>query len=84
MPTVATGTPPGICAVESRASSPPRVEPASGTPITGSTVCAASTPARWAAAPAPAMSTRIPRASAPLTYCSTRAGDRWAEATVIS
>ena len=48
-----------------------RVEPvagwsrSSGTPITGSVVCAATTPARCAAAPAPTMNTAMPRAGAP-------------------
>jgi hypothetical protein len=35
-----------------------------GTPITGSTVCAAMTPARCAAPPAPAMITCMPRLAA--------------------
>src|SRR5262249_35406099 len=39
-----TGTPGGICTAERRASSPPRLLPVSGTPITGRSVCAAATP----------------------------------------
>ncbi len=35
-----------------------------GTPKTGSAVLAASMPGRWAAPPAPAMITRIPRSRA--------------------
>src|SRR6185437_5822705 len=45
-PTVATGTPGGICAIASRASRPSsmlRLD-RSGTPITGRSVCAATTP----------------------------------------
>ena len=45
-PTHATGTPGGICAIDSSASSPPAtdVRDVSGTPITGRSVCAATTP----------------------------------------
>ena len=45
-PTQATGTPGGICAIDSSASSPPAtdVDDVSGTPITGRSVCAATTP----------------------------------------
>src|SRR5215208_8029194 len=59
-PTVATGTPGGICAMASSASSPPATEvfEVSGTPITGRSVCAATTPGSAAASPAPAMITR--------------------------
>ena len=39
-----TGTPGGICTAESSASSPPRLLPRIGTPITGRSVCAAATP----------------------------------------
>src|SRR5215204_5383782 len=62
-PTQATGTPGGICAIESRASSPPPtdIEEVSGTPITGSCVWAATTPGSAADRPAPAMITRRPR-----------------------
>ena len=61
-PTAATGTPGGICSTERIASSPPaadrRLE--SGTPITGRSVCAATTPGSAADRPAPAISTRKP------------------------
>ncbi len=62
-PTQATGTPGGIWAIASSASSPllTDVFEVSGTPITGSSVCAATTPGSAAASPAPAMITRRPR-----------------------
>ena len=62
-PTQATGTPGGICAIESSASRPPatEVDDVSGTPITGRSVCAATTPGSAADSPAPAMITRSPR-----------------------
>ena len=62
-PTQATGTPGGICAIASSASSPPATEvlEVSGTPITGTSVWAAATPGNAAARPAPAMMTLIPR-----------------------
>ena len=61
-PTVATGTPGGICTIESSASSPSStdIDERSGTPITGSSVCAATTPGSAAARPAPQISTRRP------------------------
>ena len=61
--THATGTPGGICTVDSRASSPsPTVFLAlMGTPITGRSVCAATTPGSAADMPAAAMITRRPR-----------------------
>ena len=62
-PTVATGTPGGICTIESSASSPSSTlfDDRSGTPITGSSVCAATTPGSAAARPAPQISTFRPR-----------------------
>ena len=65
-PTQATGTPGGIWAIESSASSPPATEreDVSGTPMTGSVVCAATTPGSAAERPAPAMITRSPRSFA--------------------
>ena len=44
----ATGTPPGIWTVESRASSPASVVVAMGTPTTGSGNSARSVPSAWA------------------------------------
>ena len=62
-PTHATGTPGGICAIESSASSPPATDfdDVSGTPMTGSSVWAATTPGSAAERPAPAMITLSPR-----------------------
>jgi len=62
--TVATGTPAGICTIESSESRPSSCLRGTGTPITGSGVTAASMPGRWAAPPAPAMITRSPRPAA--------------------
>jgi len=59
-----TGTPPGIWTMESSESSPSRWASGTGTPITGSGVTDASMPGRWAAPPAPAMMTRMPRSAA--------------------
>ena len=58
-PTHATGTPGGICTIESSASSPSStlIDERSGTPITGRSVCAATTPGSAAASPAPQIST---------------------------
>ena len=75
-----TGTPPGICAVASRASSPRR-PPSRGTPKTGRAVAAAVTPAKCAAIPAPQMKTCVPAASACATQTRWRSGVRWAETT---
>ena len=61
---VPTGIPAGICTVESSESRPFSEALSIGTPSTGSTVCAAQTPARCAAPPAAAMITSVPRGSA--------------------
>ena len=50
---VPTGTPPGIWTIESSESSPWSAALCTGTPSTGSTVCAATMPGRCAAPPAP-------------------------------
>src|SRR5258708_28827297 len=84
MAIVATGTPGGICAVARSASSPFRADESIGTRMTGSVVCAATTPPRCAAAPAPTMKIFTPRAGASVTRRITRAGERCALATVIS
>ena len=63
MASVPTGTPPGICTIESSESRPLSAWLWTGTPSTGSSVCAATMPGRWAAPPAPAMITSRPRAS---------------------
>src|ERR1019366_4629630 len=64
MESVATGTPFGICTIESSESRPCSAVAAIGTPSTGSTVFAATMPGRCAAPPAPAMMTRRPRPAA--------------------
>src|SRR6266542_5433729 len=85
-PTAATGTPGGIWTIESNASSPSRTlfSERNGTPITGRSVCAATTPGRAAASPAPAIRTRIPRSRAPRAYSATASGSRCAERTSSS
>src|SRR6478752_6477060 len=80
----ATGTPDGICTIESSESMPPRSDVFIGTPITGSSVYAAITPGRAAALPAPAMMTRTPRRAAVDAYSATPRGSRCAESTFIS
>src|SRR5262249_31943699 len=65
---VATGIPFGICTIERSESSPRRYFEGTGTPSTGTVVFAASTPARCAAPPAPAMMQRSPRGSASSAY----------------
>src|SRR5439155_150247 len=77
-PTQATGTPGGICTMESSASRPSStlVDERSGTPITGRSVCAATTPGSAAASPAPQISTLRPRDRAEVAYSATAAGSR--------
>jgi len=84
MARVPTGTPAGICTMERRESKPPRARLSTGTPRTGRAVWAAVMPGRWAAPPAPAMITWIPRSSAVLAYSAMRSGVRWAETTRTS
>ena len=64
MASVPTGTPPGICTIDSSESSRSSALLCTGTPSTGSTVSDATMPGRWAAPPAPAMITSSPRPSA--------------------
>src|SRR5579862_6665635 len=82
-PTVATGTPGGIWTIESNASRPSStdIDERSGTPITGRSVCAATTPGSAAASPAPQISTLIPRPAADRAYSATASGVRCAERT---
>jgi hypothetical protein len=61
---VPTGTPVGICTIESSESRPLSVFDCTGTPSTGSDVLAAHMPGRCAAPPAPAMMTLRPRSRA--------------------
>ena len=81
---VPTGTPAGICTMESSESTPFSAADSTGTPSTGSTVLAAAMPGRCAAPPAPAISTSRPRASALPAYSKSRSGVRCAETTRTS
>ena len=69
MANVVTGTPAGICTIERSESMPSNTDDGPGTPSTGTSVCAASFPGRWAAAP-PALAkiTRRPREEADVAY----------------
>src|SRR5215475_1744591 len=84
--THATGTPGGICAIASSASSPSATlfDERSGTPITGRSLYAATTPGSAAAMPAPAMITRTPRSCAVDEYSATPRGLRCADRTFSS
>jgi hypothetical protein len=82
--TVATGTPEGIWTVARRASKPLRVPEATGIPMTGRLVRAATAPARWAAMPAAQIITLRPRWRAVPAYSETPSGLRWAERTSSS
>ena len=83
-PTVATGTPAGICTMDSSESIPSRCRNGTGTPTTGSGVTEASMPGRCAAPPAPATTTRRPRSAAAAPQASMSCGIRWAETTSTS
>ena len=82
--TVATGTPAGIWTIEYSESTPPRCWVGTGTPITGRSVHAATTPGRCAAPPAAAMTTLIPRDRAVIAHSITPRGLRCAEQTFTS
>ena len=82
--TVATGTPAGICTIDSSESMPSRCFSGTGTPITGSGVTAATMPGRCAAPPAPAMITCSPRSAADVGVVEHRCGVRCAETTRTS
>src|SRR5216683_4455981 len=84
MASVPTGMPAGIWTVDRSESMPLRAGLSMGTPSTGRTVWAATTPARWAAPPAAAMMTSMPRASASAVYSVVNAGVRWADMTLDS
>ena len=81
---VATGTPPGICTIESRESSPLSEADSMGTPSTGSGVRAAATPARCAAPPAPAITIFRPRSRAVVPHSYINLGVRCALMTRFS
>ena len=72
-----SGSPAGICTIESSESCPDRCRDATGTPSTGTSVFADSMPGRCAAPPAPAMIARRPRLAPPArrTRTSRRASD---------
>ena len=61
---VATGTPLGICTMDSNESSPRKYFEGTGTPNTGTSVSAAIMPGKCAAPPAPAIMARKPRPAA--------------------
>lgn len=75
IPTVATGTPLGICTMLCNESTPLRVEVLTGTPITGRGHIAATIPGRCAAPPAPAMITLRPLEAAVCCTGGERAGE---------
>src|SRR6187200_3167192 len=83
--TVATGTQFGICKIE-RTESHPSIEldDLMGTPITGNEVMDATIPGRWAAPPAPAITTFNPLVFAFFAYSTILNGVRCAETTVTS
>ena len=78
---VATGMPPGICTMDSSESQPDSAWERTGTPMTGSVVCAATMPGRWAAPPAPAMMIFSPLARALCANSPISSGVRCAEIT---
>src|SRR5690606_29399142 len=73
---VATGTPAGICTIDSNESRPLRARLLTGTPSTGNAVLDASMPGRCAAPPAPAMIARSPRPAALAAYSNRTSGVR--------
>ena len=73
---VPTGTPPGICTIESSESSPSVLHAFIGTPNTGSEVMAAVTPAKCAAPPAAAIMTSMPFSLDALTQRCSKSGVR--------
>src|SRR5690606_28516488 len=84
MAKVATGTPAGICTMDSSESSPLSARLLTGTPSTGTVVLDAIMPGRWAAPPAPAMIARRPRPAASPAYSNSASGVRCAETTRTS
>ena len=84
MATVATGMPAGICTIECKESTPERARVCTGTPITGRVVSEATIPGRWAAPPAPAITTFKPRPEACWAKSTISKGVRWAESTRTS
>ena len=84
MANVATGTPAGICTIDSSESCPCRWRVGTGTPSTGTVVLAASMPGRCAAPPAPAMIALSPRPAAAAAKANISSGMRWALTTFAS
>src|SRR3954469_2389612 len=76
---VATGMPLGICTMDSSESRPPRCLEGIGTASTGKMVKAATTPARCAAPPAPAMKHLVPADTCCATKSASRCGVRCAD-----
>jgi len=74
-----TGIPAGIWAMESNESNPFNALLSTGTPNTGSVVCAATMPGKWAAPPAPAIITSMPLRSAVSANVAIFLGVRCAE-----
>ena len=81
---VPTGTPAGICTIDSSESIPFSALDSTGTPSTGRWVFAAAMPGRCAAPPAPATITCSPRSAAEAAYSNSRSGVRWADTTRVS
>jgi len=81
---VPTGTPLGICTIESSESRPLSVVAGTGTPRTGTIVFAATIPGKCAAPPAAAMITSMPRDYAVDAYSNIQSGVRCAETTLAS
>ena len=79
-----TGTPPGICTMDSNESSPSVLHAFMGTPSTGNGVKAAVTPAKCAAPPAAAITTSKPRSTAPFAQSCSKSGVRCADITLAS
>jgi hypothetical protein len=79
MASVPTGTPFGICTMESSASTPFNAVAGMGTPSTGRMVLADTMPGRCAAPPAAAMMTSSPRPSALAAYSNIQSGVRCAD-----
>ena len=83
--TVPTGTPLGICKIESTESQPSiELDDLIGTPITGNTVTEATIPGKCAAPPAPAIITFNPLSLAVAAYSIILCGVRCADTTVTS
>src|SRR5947209_7353387 len=81
MASVPTGIPAGIWTIDRSESIPFKALLSTGTPKTGTVVCAATIPARCAAPPAPAMITSRPRPSASEANSAIQRGVRCAETT---